>query len=192
MDFGSAGQTLDPTSGVARQSWVFVLVLSWSRHLYAEVVFDQRVETWLWCHRHAFEWFDGAPARVVPDNVKAAIVRASRHEPVAQRAYRECAQHDGCLIDPTPLAVWSCASPSVQQKLAALIVRERLDERRQLLWLNPAAGHETPRRNAVLGGSKSDAKAETQQPRSAAVLTVSSTYFRERPTGYPRLALGRL
>jgi hypothetical protein len=79
------------------------MVLSWSRHLYAELVFDQRVETWLLCHTHAFTWFGGAPARLVPDNLKAAIVRASFvGDPLAQRAYRECAEHYGFLIDPNP------------------------------------------------------------------------------------------
>lgn len=102
VDFGYAGLTLDPATGAARKTWVFVLVLSWSRHLYAELVFDQRVETWLLCHRHAFDAFGGAPARVVPDNLKAAVVQASFHDPVAQRAYRECAEHYGFLIDPNP------------------------------------------------------------------------------------------
>lgn len=102
VDFGYAGLTLEPATGRARKSWVFVLVLSWSRHLYAEVVFDQRVETWLLCHAHAFAALGGVPARVVPDNLKAAIVRASFLEPLAQRAYRECAEHYGFLIDPTP------------------------------------------------------------------------------------------
>jgi transposase len=102
VDFGYAGLTLDPLTGQARRSWVFVLLLSWSRHLYAEVVFDQRVETWLLCHRHAFEAWSGAPQRIVPDNLKAAIVRASFTEPLAQQAYRECATHYGFLIDPTP------------------------------------------------------------------------------------------
>lgn len=102
VDFGYAGLTLDPATGRARKSWVFVLVLSWSRHLYAEIVFDQRVETWLLCHAHAFAAFGGVPARIVPDNLKAAIVRASFTEPVAQRAYRECAEHYEFLIDPNP------------------------------------------------------------------------------------------
>jgi transposase len=44
----------------------------------------------------------GVPGRLVPDNLKAAIVRASCTEPLAQRAYRECAAHYGFLIDPTP------------------------------------------------------------------------------------------
>ena len=32
------------------------MTLAWSRHQYAEVVKNQTIETWLACHRHAFEW----------------------------------------------------------------------------------------------------------------------------------------
>lgn len=102
VDFGYAGLMIDPKTGAERKSWVFVLVLSWSRHLYAEVVFDQRVETWLLCHAHAFAAFGGVPARIVPDNLKAAVVRASfGGDPVIQRSYRECAEHYSFRIDPT-------------------------------------------------------------------------------------------
>ena len=103
VDFGYAGRHLDPITGQLRKSWVFVMVLSWSRHSYAEVVFDQRVETWLLCHAHAFTFFGGVPERLVPDNLKAAVVRASfGGDPVIQRAYRECAEHYGFRIDPNP------------------------------------------------------------------------------------------
>jgi transposase len=102
VDFGYAGLTIDPTTGAERRSWLFVLVLSFSRHLYAELVFDQGVRTWLLCHIHALDFFEGVPARLVPDNLKAAIVRASfGGDALAQRAYRECAEHYGFLIDPT-------------------------------------------------------------------------------------------
>jgi len=102
VDFGYAGLTIDPMTGIERKTWVFVLVLSWSRHLYAELVFDQRVGTWLLCHIHAFTAFGGVPTKIVPDNLKAAVVRASfGGDPVIQRAYRECAEHYGFLIDPT-------------------------------------------------------------------------------------------
>jgi transposase len=102
VDFGFAGWAIDPRDGKARKAWVFVMVLSWSRYLFAKVVFDQRVETWLLCHRQAFEFFGGVPRRIVPDNLKSAIGRACLHEPTAQRAYRECAEHYGFLIDPNP------------------------------------------------------------------------------------------
>ena len=102
VDFGAAGRAIDPADGRVRKAWVFVLVLAWSRHSYAEVVFDQRVETWLLCHRHGFEFFGGVPERVVLDNLKAAIIKASLHDPVVQRSYRECAQHYGFRIAALP------------------------------------------------------------------------------------------
>jgi transposase len=100
VDFGSAGRMIDPATGKLRRAWVFVMTLSWSRHQYVEFVFDQKVETWLLLHRHAFEFFGGVPERVVPDNLKAAIVKACWDDPQVQRAYRECAEHYGFLIAP--------------------------------------------------------------------------------------------
>jgi transposase len=99
VDFGYAGYLLDD-AGQRHKAWVFVMTLSWSRHAYVEFVFNQRVETWLNLHRKAFEFFGGVPARIVPDNLKAAIVKASwdGSDPQVQWAYRECAEHYGFLI----------------------------------------------------------------------------------------------
>jgi transposase len=101
VDFGAIGSLLDPGTQMVRQAWVFVMVLGWSRHMYAEFVFDQKILTWLQCHQHAFEFFDGVPRRVVLDNLKAAIVQAyTRDKDVeVQRAYAECAEHYRFLID---------------------------------------------------------------------------------------------
>jgi transposase len=100
VDFGYAGHMIDPDSGKLRKAWAFVMTLSWSRHQYVEFVWDQKVETWLRLHRNAFEFFDGVPNRVVPDNLKAAIVRACWDDPQVQYSYRECAQHYGFRIAP--------------------------------------------------------------------------------------------
>ena len=54
----------DPRTGELVSTWVFVMTLTWSRHQYAEIVTDQKVETWLGCHRRAFEWFGGVVTRV--------------------------------------------------------------------------------------------------------------------------------
>jgi transposase len=99
VDFGYAGKLLDER-GQERRTWAFVMTLSWSRHQYVEFVPDQRLETWLRCHRRAFQFFGGVPRRVVVDNLKAAIVKACFEEPQAQLAYRECAEHYGFLIAP--------------------------------------------------------------------------------------------
>ena len=93
VDFGYAGKLLDEESGAERRTWAFVMTLAWSRHQYVEFVTDQRLETWLRCHRRAFQFINGVPKRVVVDNLKAAIVKACFEEPQAQLAYRECAEH---------------------------------------------------------------------------------------------------
>ena len=100
VDFGAAGQLTDPQTGQGRSAWMFVMTLSWSRHMYVEYVFDQSVPTWLLCHRNAFEFFGGVPEKIVPDNLKSAIVKNCWEEPTGQRAYRECAEHYGFLIAP--------------------------------------------------------------------------------------------
>lgn len=101
VDFGYAGYMLDEEYQ-RRKAWGFVMTLSHSRHQYVEFVFDQRLDTWLELHRHAFEFFGGVPQRLVTDNLKAAIVRACWEgtDPQVQWAYRECAEHYGFLIAP--------------------------------------------------------------------------------------------
>ena len=101
VDFGAAGSFVDPRTGQARAAHVFVLTLSFSRHQYAELVFDQKIATWIACHRRAFESFGGVPRRIVPDNLKAAVLVAELHDPVLGEAYRRLAQHYGCVISPT-------------------------------------------------------------------------------------------
>lgn len=102
VDFGYVGYLRDPQTGVLRKTWAFVMVLAWSRHMYAELVFDQKLATWLVCHQHAFEFFGGVPQRIVLDNLKTAIIRAYTmdEDAAVQQSYRECAEHYGFLIDP--------------------------------------------------------------------------------------------
>lgn len=105
VDFGYVGKLYDPAQGIDRRAWVFVMVLAHSRHMYAEIVFDQREETWIDLHIRAFHCFGGVPEIVRPDNLKAAVIRASftgNDDVALNRSYRELAKHYGFKIDPTP------------------------------------------------------------------------------------------
>lgn len=105
VDFAYAGKLYDPAQGVLRKCWLFLMTLGHSRHMYCQLVFDQRVETWIRLHVEAFEYFGGVPRVIVPDNLKAAVVRAAfaiDDEPVIHRTYRELARHYDFRVDPTP------------------------------------------------------------------------------------------
>lgn len=102
VDFGSGPLVPHPRTGEALKTWIFVMTLCWSRHQYAQMVLDQTVATWLDCHRRAFAWFGGVPARIIIDNPKCAITRACYTDPTVQRAYAECAEGYGFKISPCP------------------------------------------------------------------------------------------
>jgi transposase len=100
VDFGFAGLVPRRPGEPPAKTWVFVMTLSHSRHQYVELVQDQTVGTWLALHRNAFAFFGGVPRKIVLDNLKAGIIKASVTDPEVQRAYRECAEHYGFIVSP--------------------------------------------------------------------------------------------
>lgn len=82
------------------------MVLGHSRRMVARIAFDQKVETWVRLHVEAFAELGGVPEVIVPDNLKAAVVRAAfgvGGVTALNRSYRELARHYGFRVDPTPV-----------------------------------------------------------------------------------------
>ncbi len=102
VDFGAGPPLINETTGEMTKTWIFVMVLAWSRHMYAEIVLRQDVETWLGCHRRAFEWFNGIPKKILIDNAKCAITKACYYDPIVQRSYGEFAEGYGFIISACP------------------------------------------------------------------------------------------
>jgi transposase len=46
------------------------------------------------------EYFGGAPAALVPDQLKSGVTRACAYEPEVQRTYEERAEHYGTTVMP--------------------------------------------------------------------------------------------
>jgi transposase len=103
VDFGKGPTIIDVYTGEIISTWFFVMTLAYSRHQYAEIVTDQKIGTWLGCHRRALEFLGGVPRRIIIDNAKCAIVKACFHDPAVQRSYAEYAEGYGFLISPCPV-----------------------------------------------------------------------------------------
>jgi transposase len=96
VDFGYVGKLYDADAGKLKKAWVFVMTLGFSRHMVARIVFDQKIETWLRLHIECFEELGGVPKTIVPDNLKAAVIRAAfgvDEETALNRSYRVLARH---------------------------------------------------------------------------------------------------
>lgn len=101
LDFaGHKVPITDPKTGVVSYAELFVAALGASSYTYAEVVPSQELLHWITANTHAFEYFGGVPKVVVPDNLKAAVIKPHRYEPVLNRTYVEFAEHNGCAIIP--------------------------------------------------------------------------------------------
>ena len=65
-----------------QQAHLFVAVLGASSYTYAEVTADEQLASWIGAHVRAFEFYQGVPKLVVPDNTKTGVTKACRYQSV--------------------------------------------------------------------------------------------------------------
>jgi transposase len=98
-----AGQTvdiIDRVTGEIHPAQIFVAVLGASNYTYCEATASQGVQDWVSAHVHTFEFLNGCPEVVVPDNLKSAVIRAHRYEPDLNPTYQDMARHYGVAVVP--------------------------------------------------------------------------------------------
>jgi transposase len=98
-----AGDTIpiyDPRGGPTQQAHLFVAVLGASSYSYAEATPDEQLASWIGAHVRAFEFFQGTPNLVVPDNARTGVTKACRYDPDLNPTYQEMAMHYGIGVVP--------------------------------------------------------------------------------------------
>lgn len=88
-------------TGEVHAAEVFVSVLPASLYSYAEAVEDQTRKSLVKCTNHSLFYYGGVPASLVPDNLKSAVSKSSKHEPMLNKTFRDLGLHYGCAINPT-------------------------------------------------------------------------------------------
>jgi transposase len=99
VDFGRLGLVHDPETGGRRVLHALVVTLVFSRHQYVHVTHSQKLADLIDGLEDAWAYFGGVPARVVIDNLKAAVTKADRYEPELARTFNEYADYRGFVID---------------------------------------------------------------------------------------------
>jgi transposase len=98
-----AGDTIplcDRRTGEVTPASLFVAVLGASTYTFARATLSQDLGNWVECHVAAFEYCQGSPRLVVPDNPRTGVDRACRYEPDLNRTYQEMAAHYGVAVLP--------------------------------------------------------------------------------------------
>ena len=101
IDFaGDKLEVVDEMTGEVKKCEVFVAILPFSHYTYCEAVWSQKKEDLIKACQNAFEYFEGVTAAIVPDNLKAAVSRSDRNEPVINEEFAAFAEHYGCAVYP--------------------------------------------------------------------------------------------
>jgi transposase len=79
--------------------WALSTVLAYSRHSIVRPVLVMDQAAWAEAHVAAFDFYNG-PRRIVPDNLRAGIIRPDAYDPKVNRSYGELGTHYGVLLDP--------------------------------------------------------------------------------------------
>ena len=97
---GKRPRIVDTATGEVTDVELYVAVLGASSYTYAEATFTQRVPDFVASTTRALTFFGGVPRAIVPDQLKSAVVVASRYEPGIQRSFDELGRHYGTTILP--------------------------------------------------------------------------------------------
>ena len=102
VDFGDVEEPriLDTTTGELIKVQFFVAVWGASLYAYAEASFSQNIPSWIKLNVNAFRFFGCVPKVVVPDNLKSAVTKACKYEPVINNTFEEFGSHYGFFIMP--------------------------------------------------------------------------------------------
>ena len=101
IDFaGDRLEVVDEMTGETKKAEIFVAVLPFSHYTYCEAVWSQRKEDLIRGCENAMRYFEGVPAAIVPDNLRAAVTRSDRNEPVINEDFAAFAEYYGCVVYP--------------------------------------------------------------------------------------------
>jgi hypothetical protein len=95
---------VDWDTGQIIQCPVFIACLPYSDYGFAIAVRSQGIEDFIYALRKCLEILGGATELLVPDNLKAAIVKANNYEPSINHVLEDFANHYGIIVVPTRVA----------------------------------------------------------------------------------------
>lgn len=98
---GKTMEVCDEYTGEISTAYLFVGTLPFSMLSYVQACPTMKTHDWIDCHIKRFEYFDGAPRLLIPDNLKTGITMNRKYEdPITNRTYQEMADHYGITIIP--------------------------------------------------------------------------------------------
>jgi len=98
---GKKLQVVDKKTGEIHDVEVFVAMLPASGYTYVEASRSQKLTDFIESMTNALSYFGGAPKSIVTDNLKSAVTKSSKYEPILNKTLKDMALHYSSVINPT-------------------------------------------------------------------------------------------
>lgn len=101
IDFaGEKLNIVDKQTGEVTPVEVFVAILGCSQLTYVEAVASQKKEDLVKACENALHYYGGVPAAIVPDNLRSAVTKSNRYEPLINETFEDFANHYSTVVMP--------------------------------------------------------------------------------------------
>ena len=100
IDYCDGINIVNVATGELLKTELFVGVLCSSRYTFAEFTLTQKSADFLSSHVRMLEYFGGTSQVISPDNLKSAVTKAHRYDPVLNPAYTKLATHYAFAVVP--------------------------------------------------------------------------------------------
>lgn len=92
---------VDEHTGEIQELEVFVCVLGSSQFTYVEACESQKKADFIRCTENSLWYYGGVPSALVTDNLRAAVTKISRFEPLVNETFADFAEHYETAVLPT-------------------------------------------------------------------------------------------
>jgi len=188
-----AGNTIpiyDSVTGITANAYLFVAVLPCSCYAYVEACSDMKSENWMYCHIHAYSYFNGVTRILLPDNLKTGVIKNTKYDLVINRSYYEMAEYydtaivparvrhpqDKALVEGTVkyASTWITAALRAQKFFSLQEISEAIKEKLEELNNRPFQKREGSRLSAYINEEKDFMKPLPNTPYEPAVWTTAT------------------
>jgi transposase len=90
----------DNITGEIFKAQIFVTVLGHSGCVFVHATPSQKQEYFIKSHILAYEFYEGVPKVMVPDNLKSAIIKNNKEGIVVNESYAELCRYYNCAVEP--------------------------------------------------------------------------------------------
>jgi transposase len=91
----------DRQTGEVKEVKVFIGILPASNYTYVEATLDEKKKSLIGATCRCLEYLGGVPESIVPDNLKSAVTKAHKYEPIINKTFKDLGAHYDTVMNPT-------------------------------------------------------------------------------------------